>query len=120
MLSTISFKRERLAAAAGDEFLAATDIADYLVKRGMPFRSSHHIVGGLVALAVSSGRRLSELTPEELQSASPLLDPEGFYALLADGAWLEAKTSRGGTGSVAVGQQLAHARDALERALAGR
>jgi argininosuccinate lyase len=120
MLSTISFKRERLAEAAGDEFLAATDVADYLAKRGMPFRSSHHVVGGLVALAVSSGRRLSELTPEELQSASPLLDPEGFYALLGDGAWLEAKTSRGGTGSVAVREQLAYARDALERALAGR
>ncbi len=51
MLSTISFKRERLAAAAGDEFLAATDVADYLVKRGLPFRSSHHVVGGLVRLA---------------------------------------------------------------------
>jgi argininosuccinate lyase len=120
MLSTIGFKRDRLAEAAADEFLAATDIADYLVKRGMPFRSSHHIVGGLVRLAVSSGRRLSELTPEELQSASPLLDVEGYYALLGDGAWLEAKVSRGGTGSVAVGEQLAHARDALERALAGR
>ena len=48
MLSTITFKRERLAAAAGDEMLAATDIADYLVKRGLPFRSSHGVVGGLV------------------------------------------------------------------------
>jgi argininosuccinate lyase len=120
MLSTISFKRERLAAAAGDEFLAATDIADYLVKRGMPFRSSHHVVGGLVARAVSSGRRLSELTPEELQDSSPLLDAEGYYALLGDGAWLEAKASRGGTGSAAVHEQLAAAREALERALAGR
>jgi argininosuccinate lyase len=119
MLSTIGFNRERLALAAGDEFLAATDIADYLVKRGMPFRSSHHVVGGLVRLAVSSGRELSELTPEELQSASPLLDPGGYYALLSDGAWLEAKTSRGGTGSVAVSEQLRHVRDALQRALAG-
>ncbi|HWD69135.1 MAG TPA: argininosuccinate lyase [Solirubrobacteraceae bacterium] len=120
MLATISFKRERLAAAAGDEFLAATDIADYLAKRGMPFRRSHHIVGGLVRLAVSSNRRLSELTPEELQSASPLLDAEGYYALLGDGAWLEAKVSRGGTGAVAVREQLAHAREALQRALGGR
>ncbi|MGH2863599.1 MAG: argininosuccinate lyase [Solirubrobacteraceae bacterium] len=120
MLSTISFKRERLAAAAGDELLAATDVADYLVKRGMPFRRSHHIVGGLVGLALTSGRTLSQLTPEELQAASPLLDAEGFYALLRDGAWLEAKVSRGGTGSVAVREQLAHAGEALERALAGR
>ena len=120
MLSTIGFKRERLAQAAGDEFLAATDIADYLVKRGMPFRGSHHVVGGLVRLAVSSGRTLSELTAEELQSASPLLDPDGYYALLRGGAWLEAKGSRGGTASAAVSEQLRHVRDALQRALAGR
>ena len=120
MLSTIAFRRERLAAAASDEFLAATDIADYLVKRGMPFRSSHHIVGGLVRLAIGSGRTLSQLTPEELQAASPLIDPEGFYALLSGGAWLEAKVSRGGTGSIAVREQLVHARQALERARGGR
>ena len=120
MLATISFRRERLAEASADEFLAATDIADYLVKRGMPFRSSHHVVGGLVRLAVGSGRRLSQLTPEELQDASPLLDPESFYALLGEGAWLEAKASRGGTGSVAVREQLARAREALERARGGR
>ena len=71
-------------------------------------------------LAVSSGRQLSELTPEELAAASPLLDAEGFYALLADGAWLEAKVSRGGTGSAAVREQLGHARAALERARGGR
>jgi argininosuccinate lyase len=86
----------------------------------MPFRSSHHVVGVLVRLAVGSGRRLSQLTPEELQDASPLLDPESFYALLGEGAWLEAKASRGGTGSVAVREQLARAREALERARGGR
>ncbi|HET9094678.1 MAG TPA: argininosuccinate lyase, partial [Solirubrobacteraceae bacterium] len=120
MLATITFRRERLAAAAADELLAATDIADLLVKGGMPFRSSHHIVGGLVRLALASGRRLSELTPEELRAASPLLDPDAFYALLADGAWLEAKTSRGGTGSHAVREQVAHVRAALQRARGGR
>jgi argininosuccinate lyase len=120
MLSTISFKRGRLAEAASDDFLAATDIADYLVKRGLPFRNSHHIVGELVRLAVASGRPLSELTPAELKNASPLLDPDGYYALLADGAWLEAKASRGGTGSGAVQQQLAYARAALDRARSGR
>jgi argininosuccinate lyase len=120
MLSTISFKRGRLADAAGDEFLAATDIADHLVKRGLPFRSSHHIVGELVRLAVDSGRTLSELTPAELKNASPLLDPDGYYALLADGAWLESKSSRGGTGSAAIVEQLGYARAALDRARNGR
>jgi argininosuccinate lyase len=120
MLSTISFRRERLASASADELLAATDIADYLVKRGLPFRSSHHIVGTLVRLAVSSARRLSELTPDELREASPLIEPDGFYALLADGAWLEGKVSRGGTASAAVRAQLAHARQALAVARSGR
>jgi argininosuccinate lyase len=120
MLATISFKRERLAEASHDEFLAATDVADYLVKRGVPFRSSHGIVGALVRLAVGSGRTLSQLTPEELQAASPLLDPEGYYALLADGAWLESKVSRGGTGSAAVREQLGRAREALAAARAAR
>jgi argininosuccinate lyase len=120
MLSTIAFKRERLAAAAGDEFLAATDVADYLVKRGLPFRQCHGIVANLVRLAVSSGRTLSQITPAELLDASPLLDPDGFYALLHDGAWLESKVSRGGTSSASVRAQLEHARAALERAASGR
>ena len=120
MLSTISFDRSRLARAAGDEFLAATDVADYLVKRGLPFRQCHGVVAGLVRLAVSSGRRLSELTPDELSAASPLLDPEGFYGLLRDGAWLESKVSRGGTSSAAVRAQLTHARAALARAGTGQ
>jgi argininosuccinate lyase len=120
MLSTIAFKRSRLAEAAADEFLAATDVADYLVKRGLPFRQCHGIVAGLVRLAVSSGRTLSELTAQELADASPLLDPDGFYALLRDGAWLESKVSRGGTSSASVRAQLEHARAALERADAGQ
>ena len=69
---------------------------------------------------VTSGRTLSELTPEELQAASPLLDADGFYALLAEGAWLESKASRGGTSSSAVREQLEHARAALERARSAR
>jgi len=118
MISTITFKRERLAQAAEDEFLAATDVADYLVKRGLPFRQCHGVVAGLVRLAVSSGRTLSELTPQELTDASPLLDAEGFYALLRDGAWLESKVSRGGTSSASVRAQLVRARAALEQAQA--
>jgi argininosuccinate lyase len=101
-----------LAAAAGDEFLAATDIADLLVRRGMPFREAHGVVAGLVRLAVSDGRGLSSLSREELAAASPLLDDE-FYAVLADGAWLESKVSQGGTSLARVREQLSLARDAL-------
>ena len=61
LLAGLSFDRERLAAAAGDEMVAATDVADLLVRRGMPFREAHGVVGGLVRRRSSSGRALSEL-----------------------------------------------------------
>jgi argininosuccinate lyase len=112
MLETISFRRERLAQAAGDQFLAATDIADLLVRRGLPFRQAHGVVAGLVRQAVDSGRRLSDLTPEEIAAQSPLLDAE-FYRVLSDGAWLESKVSEGGTSLERVREQLAQVRAAL-------
>ncbi len=112
MITSITFNRERLADAATDEFLAATDIADLLVRRGLPFREAHGVVAGLVRRAVESGRTLSELTRDELAEVSPLLDDE-FYALLRDGAWLESKVSAGGTALVRVREQLTQARAAL-------
>ena len=112
MLETITFKRERLALAASDQFLAATDVADLLVRRGVPFREAHGVVAGLVRRAVDGGKRLSELTPEELAEQSPLLDGE-FYRLLEDGAWLESKVSEGGTSLERVREQLLRARAAL-------
>ena len=60
--STITFRRERLAAAAADEFLAATDVADLLVRRGLPFREAHGVVAGLVRRASSRASSLSELS----------------------------------------------------------
>ena len=108
MIGSISFNRERLAAAAADEFLAATDVADLLVKRGVPFRSAHGVVASLVRTAVDQGKLLSDLTEQELADASPVLD-ESFYELLRDGAWLESKVSRGGTSLAMVRLQLKHA-----------
>jgi argininosuccinate lyase len=112
MLATIAFKRDRLAAAAGDQFLAATDVADLLVRRGLPFREAHGVVAGLVRSALEQGKLLSDLRPEELAAQSPLLDDE-FYRLLKDGAWLETKVSEGGTSLARVREQLERARAAL-------
>jgi argininosuccinate lyase len=115
MLESMTFKRERLAAAATDEMLAAVDVADMLVKRGVPFRQSHGIVAGLVRTAVESGRVLSQLTREELREHSDVLDDD-FYAVLSQGAWLESKESEGGTALARVREQLAHAQAALDAA----
>ncbi len=117
MLAGTSFDRERLAAAASDELLAATDVADLLVKRGMPFRTAHGIVGGVVRAAEEQGKPLSELSEDELAELAPDLGPE-FYALLRDGAWLESKVSEGGTALPRVRDQLAQARHLLAEASA--
>jgi argininosuccinate lyase len=115
MLAGLEFDRERMAAASADEMLAATDVADLLVRRGVPFREAHGIVGGVVRAAVDAGKRLSELTPEELRQLAPELD-EGFYDLLSEGAWLESKVSEGGTSLPRVRDQLAQARHVLDEA----
>ena len=112
MLRGVRFDRERLLDAAADEFLAATDIADLLVKRGLPFREAHGVVAGLVRRALERGETLSQLPPEELTAAHELLDDE-VYAVLEQANWLESKVSEGGTALVRVGEQMDRALEAL-------
>ena len=112
MLAGMRFDRERLGTAAADEMVAATDIADLLVRKGMAFREAHGVVGGLVRAALESDRVLSELTRDELAAHCELLGDD-YYELLADGAWLESKVSSGGTASIRVAEQLAAARETL-------
>ena len=113
MLAGLRFDRDRLAEAASDEMLAATDLADLLVRKGVPFRAAHGIVGGLVRTALESDRSLSELTPEELAAHSELLDEE-YYEVLGGSNWLDSKRSAGGTGSKPLAEQLEAARGVLE------
>jgi len=112
MLETITFNRARLVEAASDEFLAAVDVADLLVRRGVPFREAHGVVAALVRRAIELGKPLSGLTRAQLAEESELLDEE-FYAVLDGGAWLESKVSEGGTSLRRVHEQLEHARAAL-------
>ena len=112
MLEGLSFDRERLAEAAGDEFPAATDVADLLVRKGMPFREAHGVVGGLVRDALEQGKPLSELTRNDLRRHSELLD-DSYYEVLASASWLESKGSAGGTASARVAEQLEAARATL-------
>jgi argininosuccinate lyase len=121
MIEGVSFRRERMAAAAGDEMLAATDIADLLVSRcGVPFREAHGIVAGLVRTAVDSGRTLSGLSVEELAEHSQALAGcgEQYYEALAQGSWLESKVSEGGTSIARVREQIEAARGVLDEGTA--
>jgi argininosuccinate lyase len=117
MVAGASFDRERMAAAASDETIAATDVADLLVRRGMAFRDAHGVVAALVRTAVDSGRALSQLSTEELAAHSELLaSPEAaadYYKVLARESWLESKVSEGGTALPRVREQLELARAAL-------
>jgi argininosuccinate lyase len=105
MVAGARFRRERMAAAAADELIAATDLADLLVKRGTPFREAHGIVAGLVREAVESGRPLADV-------AVPALGEEAAQ-VLSQSSWLESKVSAGGTALQRVREQLAQARALL-------
>ena len=112
MLGSVRFDRDRLLEAAADEFLAATDMADLLVRRGVPFREAHGVVAGLVRRALESGRTLSQLPAEDLAAAHEALDAEA-YDVLEQSSWLESKISEGGTALARVREQLEQARYAL-------
>jgi len=112
LLAGISFDVERMAAAASDQMAAATDVADLLVRKGMPFREAHGVVGGLVRHALERGISLSEIDRETVAVYSELFGEE-YYEVLDEGAWLDSKISSGGTSAAAVERQLAEAREAL-------
>jgi argininosuccinate lyase len=114
MVEGVRFDRDRLAQAASDEMLAATDVADLLVKRGMPFRQAHGVVAGLVRHSIERGVALSELTEDELAELAPSLDA-AYYEVLAQANWLESKVSEGGTALERVREQLAYAREVLDQ-----
>ena len=106
MVSTWTVRPDRMRACMDRGHLAATDVADYLAKRGMPFREAHAVVGHLVLAAEKRGCDISELPIEELRAASDLFGDDIEGALDID-AIVAARTTRGGTAPSAVAEQLA-------------
>jgi argininosuccinate lyase len=121
MIAGVRFNRERMREAASDELIAATDVADLLVRLGVPFREAHGVVAGLVRTALDSGRTLSQLSREDLAAHSETLaaNAEHFHQVLAQSSWLESKVSEGGTSSPRVREQVAAARAVLDDGAAG-
>ena len=115
MLAGVRFDRERMSEAASDELLAATDVADLLVRLGVPFREAHGVVAGLVRTALDGERTLSQLTPKELAAHSEVLAAHAaeFLEVLQQSSWLESKISEGGTATVRVKEQIEAARSVL-------
>lgn len=112
LLSHLEFNEERLRRATIGGYMTATDLADYLVKKNVPFRQAHAIVGRTVAFGLSSGKELVEMTLEELQQFSPLVGEDVFSVLSAEGS-VNSRTSFGGTSGQTVAAALAQAEELL-------
>ncbi len=110
-VASLTFDRDRLAAAAVGGFALATDLAEELVRRGVPFREAHEVVGEVVRLAESKGVDLDGLSPDELAGAHEVLDA-GVADPLDAGAAIDRRDGSSGTATVAVTAQLAKARRA--------
>lgn len=105
MLDTISFKADKMKDSAESGFMNATDVADYLVKKGLPFRECHAVVGKLVLSCIQAGCRIEDLSIKELKQYSPLFE-EDIYDRISPEACIASKTSEGSTSLASVEKQL--------------
>ena len=105
LVREIKIKKERMRAAAQEGFMNATDLAEYLVARGVPFRSAHGIVGGIVRYCVDHGRRIEELSLGELRRFSPKIGPDAYRYLDVE-AVVERRKVIGGTAAANVRRRL--------------
>jgi len=112
VLRNIAVNKDRTLAAASSGYMNATELADYLVRKGMPFREAHETVGRVVMRAIELKQELDQLALEELLQFSKLIDADVYDALSLEQT-LKAKSQIGGTAPDAVNQALSIARDAL-------
>ncbi len=112
MVPAIGVKAENTRAAARRGFSTATDLADYLVKRGVPFRDAHEIVGKAVAFGVAESRDLADMTLEELQQFSDAIEADVFDVLTLEGS-VAARDHLGGTAPAQVRAAVGRARQRI-------
>jgi argininosuccinate lyase len=112
MLATLRFNREGMARAVRQDFANATDLADYLAKKGLPFREAHEAVGKAVLYCIQQGKYLADCSLEELRQFSPLVEAD-VYAAIAPETCVALRTTLGGTAPDEVKRQLAEARRIL-------
>lgn len=112
MIETMQIKPGSMMAQAKKGHLAATDVADYLAKKGLPFRHAHEVVGHLVLLCEQRGCNLDDLSLEDFKAASPLFEEDITSALDLESI-VKARTTEGGTGNSVVRQQLDQAKTVL-------
>ena len=110
MIATMTVKKDKMASAAKFGYMNATDAADYLVAKGIPFRDCHEIIGKMVLYAINKGAALDELTMDEFKSFSNAFD-EDIYAAIDIVNCIKAKKSEGSTSFESVKKQLSDLTD---------
>jgi argininosuccinate lyase len=110
LLPGLKWRRERMWRAAEEGFSLATELADYLAEKGLPFREAHHVVGRLVRRLVEEGRVLKDLTLEELREAHPLFAEDALSLLRLETA-IHRRRSYGGTAPEAVRARVLEAKE---------
>jgi argininosuccinate lyase len=105
VMTGISFKRENLELATDKGFITATDLAEYLVKKNVPFRQAHAIVGKAVGFCIENGKELTDLTLEELREFSDAIAEDVCQVLGTKGS-VDSRNTAGGTGTEQVLQAL--------------
>ena len=113
MLKGMKVNAARMRQVLDDDFSNATDMADYLVRKGLPFREAHSVVGRAVRLAIETDRSLTEIPLSELQTLCSLFDTDILEALRIE-TCIEARNSEGGTASVQVRQALTNCRSIMQ------
>ncbi len=113
MVATMTVKKENMLSAAQKGFINATDLADYLVKKGMPFRTAYKITGQLVALCIAKDTVLEQLPLADYQSFSPLFE-EDLYQAIDLKTCVEKRASQGGPAQASVLAQLAYVKEFLK------
>jgi argininosuccinate lyase len=108
----LEFRRDRLAIAVGEDFSNATDVADYLAARGVPFRSAYNLVGKVVKTSLAAGKLLKDLTLEEWKALHPAFEAD-IYEAIAPQQVVAARNSYGGTGFEQVKQSIQAAKSRL-------
>ena len=112
MLGTMTVQADRMQAATMGDFSNATELADYLANKGVPFRQAHEITGKLVLDCLTTKRNLQDLTLKELQTASAVIEQD-IYTVLDPHTAVARRNSYGGTGFASVKTQLTAAKQRL-------
>jgi argininosuccinate lyase len=112
LLATVEVQREQMLKAAAEDYTNATDLADYLTKRGMPFREAHQVTGKAVLYAEKQGRALAALSLDELRSFAPAIGGDVFDYIRIEAA-VDHRQSQGGTARARVAEQIKKAQEEL-------